>query len=105
MTDVAADDLLEQIDRGRAPFILDARSRAEFLSGHVPGAVNVPFWLIPFRASSLPVEPDTPIVVYCGHGPRAVLATAALRAQGFTRVACLTGHWSDWQRAGRRVER
>jgi hydroxyacylglutathione hydrolase len=101
-TDVSADDLVKQIDAGRAPFILDVRSRAEFDAGHVTGAFNLPFWLAPFRASSLPVGRDDPMVVYCGHGPRAQLAGAALRARGFTKVACLAGHWSAWRAAGRR---
>ena len=105
MSDVTGGDLLEQIDHGRAPFILDVRSRAEFDAGHVPGANNLPFWLVPFRARSLPVQRDDAVVVYCGHGPRALLATAALRAQGYTRVSCLAGHWSEWQRAGLRTER
>ncbi len=105
MTDVAASELLEHIEGGRAPFILDVRSVAEYRAGHVPGAVNVPFWLIPFRAASLRVEPDAPVIIYCGHGPRALLARAALRARGFTSVACLAGHWSEWKAAGRRVER
>lgn len=97
--DIRADDLLQQIDSGRAPFILDVRSRAEFDGGHVPGAINVPFWLVPFRATSLPVGLNHPIVVYCGHGPRALLATVALRARGFTNIACLAGHWSGWRAA------
>ena len=97
--DVAADELLRQIEAGRAPFILDVRSRAEFDAGHVPGSVNLPFWAIPFRASSLSAKPDEPIVVYCGHGPRAHLAMAALRARGFTRVTCLSGHWAGWRSA------
>jgi rhodanese-related sulfurtransferase len=105
MIDVEGSALLEQIDGERAPLILDVRSQAEYKAGHVPGAVNVPFWLVPLRARSLPVERDAPVIVYCGHGPRALLAKAALRASGFTRVACLAGHWSEWHAAGRRIER
>jgi hydroxyacylglutathione hydrolase len=100
--DISPDDLISRIDAGRPPFILDVRSRAEFDAGHVPGSVNVPFWLVPFRASSLPARQDELVVVYCGHGPRAQIATAALRAKGFTNIACLAGHWSGWRAAGRR---
>ena len=103
--DVAADELLRQMSSGRAPFVLDVRTRAEFDAGHVPGAANMPFWLVPFRATTLPVKPDDPIVVYCGHGPRAQLATAALRAHGFTRIACLAGHWAEWRASGRPEQR
>jgi rhodanese-related sulfurtransferase len=103
--DVAADELLLQMSSGRAPFVLDVRSRAEFDAGHVPGAASMPFWMVPFRAATLPVKPDDPIVVYCGHGPRAQLATAALRARGFTRIACLAGHWAEWRASGHPEQR
>jgi hydroxyacylglutathione hydrolase len=103
--DLAADELLRQMSSGRAPFVLDVRTRVEFNAGHVPGAANMPFWLVPFRASALPVRPDDPIVVYCGHGPRAQLATVALRARGFTRIACLAGHWAEWRASGRPEQR
>jgi len=59
--DAAADELLRQIESSDAPLVLDVRSRAEFDAGHVPGSVNLPFWVIPFRASSLAVKPDEPI--------------------------------------------
>ena len=36
--DVAADELLLQMSSGRAPFVLDVRSRAEFETGYVPGS-------------------------------------------------------------------
>ncbi len=104
-SDVAADELLLQMSSGRAPFVLDVRSRAEFDAGHVPGAKSMPFWLVPFRAATLPVKPDDPIVVYCGHGPRAQLASAALQACGFTRISCLAGHWAEWRASGRPEQR
>jgi rhodanese-related sulfurtransferase len=105
MADVDADTLLERMKSGSARLVIDVRSRAEFDAGHVPGSVNLPFWAIPFRASSLPVKANEPIVVYCGHGPRAQLAMAALRMRGFTRVACLAGHWAEWRRLGRPEEK
>ena len=103
--DVTAEEVLRQIGKADAPLILDVRSRAEYDAGHIPGAVNLPFWTIPFRASSLPARRGDPVVVYCGHGPRAQLALAALRLQGFTRVACLAGHWAEWRRSQRPEER
>jgi rhodanese-related sulfurtransferase len=45
------------------------------------------------------------VVVYCGHGPRAIVAAQALRRQGYTRVSFLEGHFSQWRRAGFREEK
>lgn len=96
--------LLELIDAAAAPLILDVRSRREFERGHVPGAINVPFWRVGRQILQLHVSVEDPIVVYCGHGPRARLAMSALRRHGFRRVACLAGHMSSWREAGLREE-
>ena len=88
--------LRELIDAGAAPVILDVRSRLEYANGHVPGAVHIPFWRA--ATSDIPASPEDPIVVYCGHGPRASIARALLQRRGFTRVACLAGHMARWNR-------
>ena len=37
-------ELLEQIKKGQAPTVVDVRSGGEYQAGHVPGAINIPFW-------------------------------------------------------------
>ena len=100
MKDVAPADLLERIKGARPLLILDVRSGAEFDAGHIPGSIHMPFWAVPWRAGELRVGAAHPIVVYCGHGPRALFARAVLRRRGFTRVACLAGHIASWRNAG-----
>jgi phage shock protein E len=104
MSHISATSLLAQIEAGRAPTILDVRSRREFVDGHVPGALHIPFWTLPMRISEIPGSPADPIVVYCGHGPRAYMAGAVLRASGFRRVVYLEGHMLRWRRAGLRQD-
>jgi rhodanese-related sulfurtransferase len=106
---MTAQELEERITAGKAPAILDVRSRMEFNAGHVPGAVFIPFWLIqflgPLLGRRLPAKRDETLVVYCGHGPRAWMAGASLRLRGFRDIQYLDGHWSEWAREGRPVER
>jgi rhodanese-related sulfurtransferase len=90
--------LLEAIHAGTAPTILDVRSRWEFTRGHLPGAIHVPFWLMPARIPDVPIAKNSPVVVYCGHGPRAWLARVILESNGFSDVALLEGHMSAWKR-------
>jgi rhodanese-related sulfurtransferase len=97
--------LLEQIDRGKVPAVLDVRSPGEFVEGHVPGAVNVPFTSVLAGSQEVRAPKDQILVVYCGHGPRAWLAGKALRWRGYTRVTYLRGHMAAWRRAGLREER
>ena len=84
--------------------IVDVRSALEYRRGHVPGAVHLPFWAAAFRPLPAPAS-AAPIVVYCGHGPRAWVAAGALRGRGFERVTCLRGHMAAWRQAGLREER
>jgi rhodanese-related sulfurtransferase len=105
MTDIDPSALSRAIVAAAAPLILDVRSRAEYAAGHVPGAVNIPFWALPWRAGELRVPTESAIVVYCGHGPRAQLACLVLRRRGFVNVACLAGHMAEWRRAGYPEER
>jgi rhodanese-related sulfurtransferase len=104
VADLQPEELLALIERGEAPAIVDVRTRAEFEQGHVPGAVNVPFTSLLFGSPALPFTPDEPVVVYCGHGPRARLAAAGLRRRGFSAIRYLAGHMSAWLRAGRPIQ-
>jgi len=100
-TDIDVATLARAIESGTAPFLLDARSRREYDGAHIPGAVNMPFWKLRFVHDRLGVDRDAEIVVYCGHGPRAIWAQRTLSKLGYSHVSLLTGHWQAWQRYGR----
>lgn len=84
--------------------IVDVRSFDEYKSGHIPGAISIPFWSVFTRHSNIPSAHDEPIVIYCENGPRAKLAKLALRMVGFKQVVYLTGHMSSWRNAGLPIE-
>jgi rhodanese-related sulfurtransferase len=102
---IAPADLLARIDRQERPAILDVRTATEFAAGHVPGAVNIPFHQLAARAAEVRVPGTDEVIVYCGHGPRAWIAAAALRRAGFQGIVYLRGHWAAWRRARLRTER
>jgi phage shock protein E len=105
MASITPAELLARIDRQEHPAIVDVRTAAEFAAGHVPGAVNIPFQQMPGRTADVSAVKSDDVVVYCGHGPRAWIAGAALRRAGFRRIVYLRGHWAAWRRAGFRTER
>ena len=65
---------------------IDVRSAEEYGTGHLPGALNIPYKDIAARIKS--VEPDTtrPIHLYCGIGVRAQMAKLSLESQGYKAV-------------------
>ena len=95
-------DLLARIDAGVAPLVVDVRTRREFASGHVPGAINVPLTSLALGAK-VP-RGDAPVVVYCGHGPRARMAASLMRRAGCRQIQFLEGHMAGWRKAGLREE-
>jgi phage shock protein E len=96
--------LSEAIMAGTAPAILDVRTREEYAAGHVRGAMNIPFNEVGRRAVELGAQRQQPLIVYCGHGPRAWIAGVALRRHRFRHISYLRGHMAAWKRAGLPVE-
>ena len=71
----------KQLPSSPGPLVLDVRTPAEFASGPMPGAVNIPLDELRQRLEELPR--DRPIAVYCQVGQRGYLATRILRQAGF----------------------
>lgn len=67
--------------------VVDVRTKVEFWTGHLSGAVCVPVSQIPGGlAGRTDVSPDSRILIYCASGARSAAATAQLRAAGFRHV-------------------
>ena len=105
MASVTPEVLLDHMASGSRPAILDVRTKLEYCRGHVPGAQHIPFQQIAWRAHEIACHPNAPLVVYCGHGPRAWIANRVLRARGFRNIVYLKGHWRGWARTGLPRER
>ncbi|MDQ1286946.1 MAG: hypothetical protein QG622_511 [Actinomycetota bacterium] len=69
--------------------LLDVRSPAEFATGHLPGAVNIPHTQLRERIGEIP--PGAPVRVYCASGFRSYLAYRVLVQNGWDDVASLSG--------------
>jgi rhodanese-related sulfurtransferase len=86
----------------QAPFVLDVRAPEEFVTGHVPGAVNIPYDQVGARLAEVPKDKD--VVLYCRSGRRAGMAAEVLAANGYTRLKHLEGDMPAWIEKGRPVE-
>jgi rhodanese-related sulfurtransferase len=100
---VSQEALLERQQEGdEATYVLDVRSPEEYASGHVPGAVNIPYDQIASRLAEVPRDKD--VVLYCRSGRRAGIAAEALAGQGYTRLQHLEGDIVAWVDNGRPVD-
>lgn len=94
---------LEALMAQGAVRILDVREDAEFRSGHLRGATNIPVKRLPDRIASL--KHDKPYAVICQSGSRSRQATDYLLDQGFEGTVSVRGGTSAWARSGRPIVR
>jgi len=80
---------------GSPPCVLDVRSAAEFATGHVPGAMNIPMEELEARLADVPTGP---LVVVCESGKRAEIAAGWLGDE--SRLTLLDGGTKAWRDGG-----
>lgn len=64
--------------------IIDVRSKAEFSSGHVKGAVNIPLNILENNLSK--IRKDKPVITCCASGMRSGSARGLLKSKGYEQV-------------------
>lgn len=92
-----APDVGEAVQAG-AYRVLDVRNQSEFEAGHIPGAVNLMYGLLPRALAELPR--DQPLLVVCASGTRSIIAMSLLLNAGFAQVTNLNGGFDAWRAAG-----
>ena len=100
---ISAVELHERRESEAAPVVIDVRTPDEYASGHIPGAVNVPFDQVAQRIAEI----DAPhgVALYCMVGPRARKGESALLAAGYEKIFHLEGGLAAWQAADLPIER
>ena len=98
----------EAAERLEEILFVDARSRAAYGEGHLPGAVSLPYeeFETAYGEVAEMLVPGVPLVAYCEGGECTLshsLATA-LRQGGYDDVRVLAGGFEAWLQAGLLVE-
>lgn len=99
-TPIGNDELLQRINDGDAPLVIDVRSAQEYAAGHVPGARNIPVDELAARLDELRDHDQAEIVVYCESGRRASRAKQLLDSHGFVNIRHLSGDMRQWRKDG-----
>jgi rhodanese-related sulfurtransferase len=79
----------------REVLILDIRREAAFAKGHLPGALNIPFYRLHERYPEIPL--DSRVLVVDDRGFRSFLAASYLVRKGVGDVKRLFGGMAKWQ--------
>ena len=90
-------DAVQVINR-QAGTVIDVREPAEYKTGHIPNALNIPMSSLSAHTKQLAKHKDRPLVLACRSGNRSVTAAMMLRKQGFAQVYSLGGGMTAWER-------
>lgn len=77
--------------------VLDLRAQAEFKSGHIINARNIPMAELAARAVELDKLREQALVISCKTGTEAAAAAARLAKQGFRQLFVLKGGIAAWK--------
>lgn len=108
VTEIFPWDLVEEIEAGREPLILDVREPYEFQALHIADSLNVPRgvlepacdWGYEETVPAIARARERDIVVVCRSGYRSIFAADTLQRMGYRSVRSLkTGlrGWNDYE--------
>lgn len=82
--------------------LVDVRSRAEWLRGHLPGAISLPLLELDSKAHS--IDPSKKNLVYCHEGYRATTAASLLLRKSAADIGILIDGIEGWSECGLPLE-
>ena len=82
---------------GAVPALIDVREPREFITSHLPGAINVPLSELPRRLTELP--PHLALIFICRSGARSWAAANLALSEGRESLAHLEGGMLAWAAA------
>lgn len=77
---IKTNDIMKYIGKANV-IIIDLRDRAEYASGHIPTAVNIPYEELEDRKSEL--RRNMLLIFYCDRGNISLLAARDLMKEGY----------------------
>jgi len=92
-------EVTQLINRGKS-VIVYVREPAEFGTGHLPGAKNIPLAQLGDKLGELDKMKSKNIVVVCESGARSASAARILTKAGFEDVVNLDGGLAAWRHQG-----
>ena len=84
-------EIIDNYEDDSKIYIVDVREEDEYESGHLEKAINIPLSIL----STIDLDKDAKIIVYCQSGRRSASAASRLKELGYTNVVDMGGI-NDW---------
>lgn len=91
--EVTPDDVKTMLAKDAAPLLLDVRNAWEHEVCRIDGSVLIPLNQLASRLGE--ISREKPIVVYCHHGQRSLLAAQFLQQEGY-EASSMRGGIDEW---------
>lgn len=88
--------LVRKSDR-RKLIIIDARSPAAYLRGHLKGAINADPYSVKFNILFKEIPANTSLLVYCRTFKRSELVCRHLNENGFQKILQISDGYTGWK--------
>lgn len=98
--EITPQEVAEQLKQGKDLMMLDVRESAEWVEGHVKGAVHIPLGQLMQRYIEL--DESQEVIIMCRSGNRSGLACELLHEKGY-KVVNMTGGLSEWSDSNKLV--
>ena len=96
--DVTVEEAKSLIDSNFSLIILDVRTREEYDSGHIGGAILIPVGELEDRLDELSKEEE--FLIYCRTGNRSSNSVNILKENGYTKIFHMNDGIIAWIQAG-----
>jgi len=88
--EISVKEAQEQLSQNKPrPTLLDVREDMEIAVCRINGATHIPLHKLENALEALPKE--SPLLVYCHHGRRSLLAANYLNSKGFSAISIIGG--------------
>lgn len=92
---VSSQELVNLVNRSKG-VVIDLRTGPEFSSGHISGAVHIPYSTLNDRMGELEKYKETPVILACPAGQHSGAAGSQLKKAGFADIRRLAGGMNGW---------
>jgi len=103
-SEVSVDELHDRLESNPSALLIDLRSKEEYTSGHLPGAIHIPMLELESRLDEIHGFKDKEIITMCPGGGLSLVAADILQNAGFGDVKSLKGGTDEWTRKGYSLE-
>jgi glyoxylase-like metal-dependent hydrolase (beta-lactamase superfamily II)/rhodanese-related sulfurtransferase len=95
---ISVEVLNQRITGSSKVTLLDVRAKREFITGHIHGAINIPFPDLRKRYQEL--DSTLPVLVVCNTGHRSSVGASILKQHGFKDISNVAGGMTGYNAAG-----